>query len=97
MSMTLVPLLLVPLVLVIFLLLVFSPFFFPIILLFGAIGYVMFNFSTLIALPFLVSFLVLVTKILLVIVATLDDSLEASYEHGNILVFIIGTIIFACG
>src|SRR6266508_4195074 len=97
MSMTLVSLLLVTLVLVIFLVLVFSPFFLPIILIFRAIGYVMSNFSTLIALPLLVSFLVLVTKTLLVIVSTLDDSLEASYEHGNILVFIIGTIIFACG
>src|SRR6266540_1052358 len=97
MSMTLIPLLLVPLVLVIFLVLIFSPFFLPIILLFGAINYVMSNFSTLIALPLLVSFLVFVTKILLVIVTTLDDSLEASYEHGNILVFIIGTIIFPCG
>src|SRR6266540_2896113 len=97
MSMTLVPLLLIPLVLVIFLVLIFSPFFPPIILLFGAIGYVMSNFSTLIALPLLVSFLVLVTKILLVIFATPDDSLEASYEDGNILIFIIGTVIFACG
>src|SRR6266498_3644273 len=97
MSMTFVPLLLLFLVLVIYLVLVFSPFFLPIILLFGAIGYVMSNFSTLIALPLLVSFLVLITKTLLVIVATLDDSVEASYEHSNILVFIIGTIIFACG
>src|SRR6266540_6867799 len=97
MSMTLVSLLLVPLILVILLILVLPPFFLPFILLVGAIGYVVVNFTTLIALPLLVSFLVLVTKVLFVLVATLNDSLEALDEHGNILDFIIGTIFFTCG
>src|SRR6266542_6978 len=94
--MTLVFLLLVPLALVILLVLVLPPFFPPFILLGGPIGYVVTNFTILIALPLLVSFLVLVTIVLLVLVATLHDSLEALDEHGNILIFIIGTIFFTC-
>ena len=47
------------------------------------------NFTTLIALPLLVSFLVLVIKDLLVFVATSHDLLEAFDEHGNILILII--------
>src|SRR6266508_4422895 len=96
MSMTLVFLLLVPLALVILLIPVLPPFFLPFILLDGAIGYVVVNLTTLIALPLLISFLVLVTIVLLVLVATLHDSLEAPDEHSNILIFIIGTIFFTC-
>src|SRR5438105_1615536 len=97
MSMTLRFLLLVPLALVILLVLILPPFLFLFILLGGAIGYVVANFTTLIALPLLVYFLVLVTIVLFVLVATLHDSLEALDEHGNILIFIIGTIFFTCG
>src|SRR6266498_1166828 len=96
MSMTLVSILLVPLALIILLILVLPSFFLPFILLVRAIGYVVTNFTTLIALPLLVSFLIFVTKVLLVLVATLHDSLEALDEHGNILIFIVGTIFFIC-
>src|SRR6266542_365787 len=97
MSMILVSLLLVPLVLIILLILVLPPFFLPFILLDGAIGYVVANLTTLIALSLLISFLVLVTIVILVLFATIHDSLEALDEHGNILIFIIETTFFTCG
>ena len=89
MSMTLISLLLVPLVLIILLILVLLSLFLAFILLVGAIGYVVANFTTLIALPLLISFLVLVIKALLVFVATSHDLLEVLDEHGNILILII--------
>src|SRR5437016_14671506 len=86
MSMTMVLLLLVPLVLIFLLILVLSPFLLPFILLFRTFGYEMSNFTTLIAWPLLVPSLLLVTKVPSKLVATLDDSLEALYEHGTILI-----------
>ena len=89
MSMTLVSLLLVPLILVILLTPVFLSLFLAFIFLVGAIGYVVANFTTLIALPLLVYFLVLVIKVILVFVANSHYLLEAFDEHSNILIFII--------
>src|SRR6266508_4218260 len=97
MSMTMILLVLVSLVLLFLLVLVFSPFLLSFILLLRTFGYEMSKLATLIAWPLLVSSLSFITKVSSKLVATLDDSLEASYEHGNVLIFIIETIIFTSG